>query len=48
LVMQARVQNRDVVMVFLDSVGKLSRFADAVRVREWLESHPELEPVRRL
>ena len=48
LVMQARVQNRDVVMVFLDSVGKLSRFADAVRVREWLEAHPEVEPVRRL
>lgn len=40
LVMQARVQGREVVMVFLDSAGKLSRFADAVRVRDWLEHAP--------
>lgn len=37
LVMQTRVNDRNVVMVFLDSVGKLSRFADATRVRSWLE-----------
>ncbi|WER44559.1 D-alanyl-D-alanine endopeptidase [Cupriavidus sp. WKF15] len=37
LVMQAKVNGRNVVMVFLDSVGKLSRFADATRVRDWLE-----------
>lgn len=48
LVMQAKVQGRDVVMVFLDSVGKLSRFADAVRVREWLEANPNITPLRRL
>ena len=48
LVMQAKVQGRDVVMVFLDSVGKLSRFADAVRVKEWLESNPNPTPIRRL
>lgn len=41
LVMQAKVQGRDVVMVFLDSAGKLSRFADAVRVRDWLEHAPD-------
>lgn len=40
LVMQARVNDRNVVMVFLDSVGKLSRFADATRVRNWLEHSP--------
>ena len=40
LVMQARVNGRNVVMVFLDAVGKLSRFADANRVREWLEHVP--------
>ncbi|MDQ0140043.1 D-alanyl-D-alanine endopeptidase (penicillin-binding protein 7) [Cupriavidus necator] len=40
LVMQARVQGRNVVMVFLDSAGKLSRFADANRVRDWLEHSP--------
>ncbi|WP_133303030.1 D-alanyl-D-alanine endopeptidase [Cupriavidus lacunae] len=42
LVMQAKVQGRNVVMVFLDSVGKLSRFADANRVKEWLEHSPSL------
>lgn len=40
LVMQTRVNDRNVVMVFLDSVGKLSRFADATRVRTWLEHLP--------
>ncbi|WP_454035767.1 D-alanyl-D-alanine endopeptidase [Cupriavidus metallidurans] len=40
LVMQTRVNDRNVVMVFLDSVGKLSRFADATRVRSWLEHQP--------
>ncbi|WP_316149176.1 D-alanyl-D-alanine endopeptidase [Cupriavidus sp. BIC8F] len=40
LVMQAKVQGRNVVMVFLDSAGKLSRFADANRVKEWLEHAP--------
>ena len=39
---------RDVVMVFLDSVGKQSRFADAVRVREWLEANPNPESIRKL
>lgn len=48
LVMQAKVQGRDVVMVFLDSVGKLSRFADAVRVKEWLEVNPNPVPLRKL
>lgn len=37
LVMQATVDGRQVVMVFLDSKGKHSRSADAVRVRKWLE-----------
>jgi D-alanyl-D-alanine endopeptidase (penicillin-binding protein 7) len=37
LVMQARIDGRAVVMVFLDSKGKDSRLADAGRVRKWLE-----------
>jgi serine-type D-Ala-D-Ala endopeptidase (penicillin-binding protein 7) len=37
LVMQAMIQGRAVVMVFLDSKGKYSRFADAGRIRNWLE-----------
>lgn len=41
LVMQARVAGRKVIMVFLDSAGKLSRLGDAERVRRWVESrHP--------
>jgi D-alanyl-D-alanine endopeptidase (penicillin-binding protein 7) len=38
LVMQAMIQGRNVVMVFLDSKGKMSRTADAGRMRKWLEA----------
>lgn len=38
LVMQAQVAGRKLIMVFLDSAGKLSRIADAERVRRWLEN----------
>ena len=37
LVMQTRIAGRKLIMVFLDSAGKLSRIADAERVRRWLE-----------
>lgn len=37
LVMQAQVSGRKLIMVFLDSAGKLSRIADAERVRRWVE-----------
>ncbi len=40
LVMQAKVAGRKVIMVFLDSAGKLSRLGDAERVRRWVESIP--------
>jgi D-alanyl-D-alanine endopeptidase (penicillin-binding protein 7) len=39
LVMQARVAGRKLIMVFLDSAGKLSRIGDAERVRKWVEMH---------
>jgi len=39
LVMQARVAGRKLIMVFLDSAGKLSRLADAERVRRWVETN---------
>ena len=42
LVMQAKIAGRKLIMVFLDSVGKLSRIADAERVRHWVESSPTL------
>lgn len=37
LIMQARIDGRPVVMVFLDSKGRESRLADAGRIRKWLE-----------
>jgi D-alanyl-D-alanine endopeptidase (penicillin-binding protein 7) len=40
LVMQAKVAGRKLIMVFLDSAGKLSRIADAERVRRWVERQP--------
>ena len=38
LVMQAHIAGRKLIMVFLDSAGKLSRIGDAERVRRWIES----------
>ena len=38
LVMQAVIDGRPVVIVLLNSLGRLTRIADAVRVRSWLES----------
>jgi D-alanyl-D-alanine endopeptidase (penicillin-binding protein 7) len=46
LVMNAIVEGRSVVIVLLDSAGKLSRIADANRIRRWLEerlAHEALE-----
>jgi D-alanyl-D-alanine endopeptidase (penicillin-binding protein 7) len=38
LVMQANIEGRPIVMIFLDSKGKFSRIADARRIRKWLET----------
>ena len=40
LVMQAMIANQPVVIVLLDSWGKLTRVADAQRIKKWLEKHP--------
>ncbi len=40
LIMQAKFAGRRVIMVFLDSAGKLSRLGDAERVRRWVEGQP--------
>jgi len=37
LVMQASIEGRPLVLVLLDSQGRLSRFGDAQRLRNWLE-----------
>lgn len=42
LVMQAKVAGRQLIMVFLDSAGKLSRLQDAERVRRWVEVQTEM------
>lgn len=38
LVMQARIAQREVIIVLLDSPGKSSRIGDATRIRQWLEA----------
>jgi serine-type D-Ala-D-Ala endopeptidase (penicillin-binding protein 7) len=46
LVMQTKIAGRKLIMVFLDSAGKLSRLGDAERVRRWVESNtPSLPAV---
>ncbi|WP_116135911.1 D-alanyl-D-alanine endopeptidase [Trinickia diaoshuihuensis] len=37
LVMQATIHGRPMAIVLLDSTGKYSRFADATRLRKWLD-----------
>ena len=44
LVMQAKIAGRKLIMVFLDSAGKLSRIADAERVRHWVEANHSSSP----
>ena len=38
LVMETVIEGRNVVMVLLDSAGKLTRVADAKRVKSWMET----------
>lgn len=40
LVMQAIIANQPVVIVLLDSWGRLTRIGDANRIRRWLEKNP--------
>ena len=40
LVMQAIVANQPVIIVLLDSWGRLTRIGDANRIRKWLEKNP--------
>jgi D-alanyl-D-alanine endopeptidase (penicillin-binding protein 7) len=39
LVMEAVIDGRDVVIVLLDSAGRLTRIADAKRVKTWMEAN---------
>ena len=40
LVMQAMISNQPIVIVLLDSWGRLTRIGDANRIRKWLEKNP--------
>ena len=40
LVMQAKIGNQPVVIVLMDSWGRLTRVGDANRIRKWLEKNP--------
>ena len=49
LVMLANIASRPIVIVLLDSYGRLTRIGDANRVKHWLEtgeSMPEAKPVK--
>jgi D-alanyl-D-alanine endopeptidase (penicillin-binding protein 7) len=41
LVMQAMIANQPIVIVLLDSWGRLTRIGDANRIKRWLEKHPD-------
>ena len=47
LVMQTTIAGRKLIMVFLDSAGKLSRLGDAERVRHWVEATATARTVMR-
>ncbi len=47
LVMQTKIAGRKLIMVFLDSAGKLSRIGDAERVRRWVEATQVMTPAVR-
>ena len=40
LVMQAMIANQPIVIVLLDSWGRLTRVGDANRIRKWIEKNP--------
>jgi D-alanyl-D-alanine endopeptidase (penicillin-binding protein 7) len=44
LVMRVRLASREVIVVLLDSWGKLSRVGDANRIKKWLETHAGAGP----
>jgi D-alanyl-D-alanine endopeptidase (penicillin-binding protein 7) len=48
LVMQATIAAKPVIIVLLDSWGKLSRIADANRIKHWVEGLESGAPVVRV
>ena len=48
LVMQATISNEPVIMIFLNSYGTLTRFADAQRVKKWIKKESIMNKVSQL
>lgn len=46
VVMHVVIGNRPMVVVLLDATGSRSRFGDAQRIRQWLESDGRIAPLR--
>jgi serine-type D-Ala-D-Ala endopeptidase (penicillin-binding protein 7) len=46
LVMEAVIEGRNVIIVLLDSAGKLTRVADAKRVKSWMEATAGARPLQ--
>ena len=44
LIMQARIGAKPVIIVLLDSWGKLTRIGDANRIKKWIESNSSRRP----
>ena len=48
LVMQAMISNEPVIMIFLNSYGTLTRFADAQRVKKWIKKESIMKKISQL
>lgn len=42
LVMKAKIEGKEILIVLLDSVGRYTRFGDANRIKKWMESNPSV------
>jgi D-alanyl-D-alanine endopeptidase (penicillin-binding protein 7) len=47
LVMQSQVAERPVLIVLLDSQGKMTRYGDANRIKQWMEGSKALRQKHR-
>jgi len=48
LVMQAMISNEPVIMIFLNSYGTLTRFADAQRVKKWIKKESIINKISQI
>ena len=48
LVMQAMISNEPVIMIFLNSYGTLTRFADAQRVKKWIKKESIMNKISQI